>query len=195
MATKPAKAATPPISKTDYKGLDKRWHLAKDDHEIAVSELEYSLIRTAEAFRRWQSECLAAVTGMDMSGADNEILHIIRMKDRPKGVKEIARFMNRDDLPNIQYSIRKLQKAGLIRKTSDKNRRKGVTYAVTPDGTRVSDAFAEIRSKLLMGFTRNVPDMEKELEHAARTMDLMAGIYEQAARTAATHRFITGDED
>lgn len=193
MATKPARTAANSTKKADYKGLDRRWHLAKDDHEIAVAELEYSLIRTSEAFRRWQAECLAAVTGMDMSGSDNEILHIIRMKNRPKGVKEIARLMNRDDLPNIQYSIRKLQKAGLIRKTSDKNRRKGVTYAVTEEGTRVSDEFAEVRSKLLIGFTRNVPDMEKELEHAARTMDLMAGIYEQAARTAATHRLTMED--
>lgn len=177
----------------DFKGLDRRWHLATDAHEVAVTELEYSLIRTSEAFRRWQSECLAAVTGLDMSGADNEILHIICMKDRPKGVKEIARLMNRDDLPNIQYSIRKLQKADMIRKTSDKNRRKGVTYAATPHGKEVSEQFAQVRRSLLMGFTRNVPDMEGQLEEAARTLDLMAGIYEQAARTAATHRLKVED--
>ncbi|RMF08970.1 MAG: hypothetical protein D6763_08785 [Alphaproteobacteria bacterium] len=188
MVVKPVQHSKPTTGNEGFHGLDRRWHLAKDAHEVAVTELEYSLIRAAESFRRWQSECLAAVTGMDMSGGDNEILHIIRMKDRPKGVKEIARLMNRDDLPNIQYSIRKLQKAGLIRKTSAKSRRKGVTYAATEKGAEVSEQFAQLRSSLLMGFTRNVPNMEHELENASRTLDLMSGIYEQAARTAATHR-------
>lgn len=188
MAGKPASKAQKTIENSDFKGLDRRWHLARDDHEVSVAELEYALIRLTEAFRRWQAECLAAVTGMEMSGADNEILHIVRMKDRAKGIKEIARLTNRDDLPNIQYSIRKLQKAGLIRKTGGKSHRKGVTYETTERGIEVSEHFAQLRSTLLMGFTRNVPNMERELEHASRTLDLMTGIYEQAARTAATHR-------
>ena len=168
--------------------FDRCWHLARDEHEIAVAEFEYSLIRTLEAFGRWQSECLAAVTGLTMGGNDNAILHVIRMKDRPKGIKEIARLMNRDDFPNLQYSIRKLQQVALIEKTGSSGKRKGVTYRVTEKGRIVTDKYADLRSKLLMHFTHSVGNLEKDLENTSLILDLMAGIYEQAARIAATHR-------
>ncbi len=171
-----------------YDGLDRRWHLASNDHEIAVAEFEYSLIRTFEAFGHWQTECLAAVTGMDMNGSDNAILHVIRMKDRPKGLKEIGRLMNRDDFPNIQYSIRKLLKTNLIEKIGSAAKRKGVTYQATAKGRKVTDDYAKLRSNLLMDFTRSVAKFEQELQASSLTLDLMSGIYEQAARIAATHR-------
>lgn len=175
------------LTPQNWEGLDRRWHLATDDHEISVTELEYSLMRAWEAFCRWQSEGLAAVTGMDMSGGDNAILHVIRLRERAKGLKEIARLVNRDDIPNIQYSLRKLQKAGLI-EMSTGGKRKGATYQVTDKGRRVTEDFASLRRKLLIGFTRAVTNAEAELTHASLALDLMTGIYEQAARIAATHR-------
>ncbi len=172
----------------DAAGLDRHWHLATTEHEIAVAEFEYSVMRAFEGFGRWQAECLAAVTGLGMSGADNAILHIIRMKDRPKGAKEIARLMNRDDLPNVQYSIRKLLKAGLISKRGGDSHRQGVTYQVTARGREVTEKYARIRRTLLIEFTRAAGGLDTALAEAARTLELMAGIYEQAARIAATHR-------
>lgn len=168
--------------------LDRRWHLAGTDHEIAVAELEYAMLRSYEAFGRWQAECFAAVSGLDMNGGDNAILHVIRMKDRAKGVKEIARLMNRDDIPNIQYSIRKLQKAGLIAKNAAASHRKGVTYSVTARGRQVTDSYAALRRELLIHLTQAVGNIEDDMRHTTRTLDLVSGIYEQAARVAATHR-------
>ena len=172
----------------DFNGLDRHWHLAKDQHQITVAEFEYSLIRAWEAFGHWQSECLASVSGLTVSGSDNAILHVIRMKDRPKGIKEIARMTNRDDLPNLQYSIRKLQQEKLIEKTGGGTKRKGVTYQVTLKGRQVTDAYAELREKLLINFTKSVSNLEKDLANTSLALDLMSGIYEQAARIAATHR-------
>ena len=169
-------------------GLDRHWHLARDDSEVEVAEFEYSLMRSFEAFGRWQSECLAAVTGLAMSGADNAILHIIRMNDRAKGVKEIGRLMNRDDVSNLQYSIRKLLRAGLIEKIGTENRRKGVAFRVTPRGREVTESYALLRRKLLMSIVGDVAGLGAGLLAAARTLDLIAGIYEQAGRIAATHR-------
>jgi len=168
--------------------LDRRWHLAESDHEIAVAEMEYAMIRSYEAFGRWQAECFAAVSGLDMNGGDNAILHVIRMKERSKGIKEIARLMNRDDIPNIQYSIRKLQKSGLIEKHAAASHRKGVSYGVTDRGRQVTDAYAKLRRELLIHLTQAVGNIEDDLRHASRTLDLVSGIYEQAARVAATHR-------
>lgn len=173
--------------------LDRRWHLARDDNEIAVAEFEYALMRCYEAFGHWQSECLAAVTGLALSGADNAILHIIRMKDRPKGVKEIGRLTNRDDVANIQYTIRKLLKAGLIKKNSAGNPRQGVTYQTTAEGIAVTEKYADLRQRLLMEFITDAKGIEENLDGNTRLLELLAGIYEQAGRIAATYRQVQDD--
>ncbi|GAB4519580.1 MAG: hypothetical protein Tsb0010_03870 [Parvularculaceae bacterium] len=184
--------ASPPLSRQAKRlaesGLDRRWHLAQTPDEIAVTEFEYALIRAGEGFSHWQAECLAAVTGLAMSGADNAILHVIRMKDRPKGVKEIGRLMNRDDIPNIQYSIRKLLKAGLIEKLGESSRRKGVAYQATKKGVKVTEDYAKLRANLLIDFFRDMGGVDDNLETATRVLELVAGIYEQTGRIAATYR-------
>ena len=88
--------------------LDRRWHLAQSATEVDTTELEFALMRAFEGFGRWQSECLASVLDLAATGPENALLHIIRMNDRPKTMKDLARLTNRDDVPNIQYSLRKL---------------------------------------------------------------------------------------
>jgi predicted MarR family transcription regulator len=97
-----------PEDRQAHRELDYRWHLAKSDVEVSTTELEFALMRTFEGFGRWQSECLAGVVDLAASGPENALLHIIRMNERPKTIKDLARMTNRDDVPNIQYSLRKL---------------------------------------------------------------------------------------
>jgi predicted MarR family transcription regulator len=167
-------------------GLDWRWHLSQSAGEVAVTELEFALMRTAEGFERWQSECLASVTGLAATGPENAMLHIIRMNDRPKSVKDLARLTNRDDVPNIQYSLRKLIAAGLVRRQGAG--RAGVTYEVTEAGRAVTDDYAALRRRLLIAAIAAVPGFEARLAEATRTLNLLSGIYEEVARVAATHR-------
>lgn len=166
--------------------LDRGWHLARTPLEIDVTEVEYALMRSYEAFGHWQAECLATVIEFSASGPENALLHVIRMNDRPKSVRDLAQMTNRDDIPNIQYSLRKLLKGGLITRTG--SGRAGVTYEVTPLGHRVTERYADIRSVLLIDAVTRIPEMADKLEDVARTLELMTGIYEQAARAAATHR-------
>ena len=166
--------------------LDRRWHLARSPIEVDVAEIEYALMRSYEAFGRWQAECLASVVDFAASGPENTLLHIIRMHDRPKSVKDLARMTNRDDIPNIQYSLRKLIKAGFVVRSG--SGRTGVNYAVTELGKDVTDRYAEVRASLLIEAVASVPNFPLKLEEATRTLELLTGIYEQVARVAATHR-------
>ena len=166
--------------------LDQHWHLAQHAEEVSATELEFALMRANEGFARWQAECLGNVMAMEVSGPENALLHIIRMHERPKSAKELARMTNRDDLPNIQYSLRKLVRAGLVlRKGSG---RSGVTYEVTETGREVTENFAALRRRLLIAAIAEVPDFGDRLREATRTLNLLCGIYEEAARVAATHR-------
>lgn len=174
--------------------LDRHWHLATNDHEIALTELEYSLFRSYESFSRWMKECTVAASGVNMSANDCAILNIIAMRDRPKGITEIARLLNRDDNTNIQYTIRKLTIDKLVEKTSTDNRRKGVRYRTTAAGNKVVERFVALRRGLLIEMTKSIRDMDGQLACGSKILDLMTGMYEQAARVAATHR-PTFDED
>lgn len=172
------------------KPIDRSWHLARTAQEMDVAELEYALIRCWEGFGHWQAECLASVAEFSASGPDNALLHMIRMNDRPKSLRDLAHMANRDDIPNLQYSLRKLIKGGLI--TRSGSGRSGVTYETTSLGKTVTDRYADVRAHLLIEAIARVPDLAKRLQDAVHTLDLMTGIYEHAARAAATHRHRAG---
>ena len=167
-------------------GIDYHWHLSQGPAEVETTELEFALMRTFEGFGRWQSECLASVCDLAATGPENAMLHIIRMNDRPKSIKDLARLTNRDDVPNIQYSLRKLLAAGLVLRRGAG--RSGVTYEVTEEGRRVTDDYSALRRSLLIAAVGNVPGFAARLAEATRTLNLLSGIYEEISRVAATHR-------
>jgi predicted MarR family transcription regulator len=166
--------------------VDRRWHLARSPVEIDVAEIEYALMRATNAFERWQTECLASVIELSVSGPENAMLHIIRMNDRPKSIKDLARLANREDIPNMQYSLRKLISAGLVVRQG--SGRAGVTYTVTDLGRDITDRYADVRASLLIEAIKSVPNFTHKIEEATRALELLTGIYEQVARVAATHR-------
>lgn len=172
------------------KMLDRSWHLARTPEEMDVADIEYALIRCFEAFGHWQAECLASVVEFSASGPENALLHMIRANDRPKSVRDLAHMANRHDVPNIQYSLRKLIKGGLVARSG--SGRSGVTYETTELGRDVCDRYADVRADLLIESVGRLPELAKRLPDAAHTLDLMTGIYEQAAREAATHRHRPG---
>ncbi|MDQ6436096.1 winged helix DNA-binding protein [Mesorhizobium sp. LHD-90] len=179
-----------PSAEQPKKMLDRSWHLARTPQEMDVAELEYALIRCFEAFGHWQAECLASVADFSASGPENALLHMIRMNDRPKSVRDLAHMANRQDIPNIQYSLRKLIKGGLVVRSG--SGRSGVTYDTTERGRDVCDRYADVRADLLIDPVTRLPDLAERLRDAARALDLMTGIYEHAARGAATHRHRPG---
>ena len=174
--------------------LDRHWHLGRSDEELAVADFEYALMRCVESFNTWQQECLAAVAGHKMSATDNVVLHITRMNERPKTVTELSRLMNRDDLSNLKYSVRKLVDAGLLEKVTEGGRRKGTRYQVTAEGVRLTDNYANLRREQLIPALNAIAGSSDRLENATRIMHLSGGIYDQAAQVIAFHRGPFEDE-
>jgi len=156
------------------------WHLCQTDEEVSITMIEYSFIRAGAAFERWMAECQGAAAKMPMSSTDNLVLNVIRMKDMPKGVGEMSRFFNRDDVSNIQYSLRKLLSAGLIKKHSPKKRR-GTAYTVTEKGRSVTDEYARLRRQLVISAIPELRDWVEQLETTRRVLELMQGVYENAS--------------
>lgn len=173
--------------------FDKHWHLSTDAHEVALTEVEFSIFRIFSAFTRWMDDltrCCQDGDNASCSGIDFSLLNVVRMHDRARGISELARLMNRDDIPNIQYSIRKLTKAGLIEKVGSEGNKKGAMYRTTARGEEATDLYARYRRELLIPLTRAISNSEVRMEEVANMLTLLSGIYDQAACVAATHRDI-----
>jgi len=76
----------------------------------------------------------------------------------------------------------------LVEKTTTDNRRKGVRYRTTAAGNTVIERFVGLRRGLLIDMTKAIRNMDEQLANGSKILDLMTGMYEQAARVAATHR-------
>lgn len=176
------------MKNTSTAPLDRRWHLARDASEINVAELEFALMRVTAAFERWQQDCVACCSSDNLGASDNAVLHVIRMHDRAKGLSEIARLLNRDDTSNLQYNLRKLSKAGLIENAGEPGSKRGAAYRASPKGIKLTDSFSEFRKELLISLIQGITNVDQQLEDTVRLLNLLAGIYGQAACVAATHR-------
>ncbi len=186
MATKSAKSApAPALTKTEKTPLeDHRWHLAVDEFGVAITDLEYAVMRLHQSFLRWQAECINAVSDTPLSGQENALLHIIRMHERPKTIKDLQQIANRQDVPNMQYELRKLIKAELVEKYG--TARSGIYYVATAKGAQVCEDFAKVRSDIFLRLSAGLPDAADNASQSAVCLEQMEKVYESATREIAT---------
>jgi predicted MarR family transcription regulator len=109
------------------------------------------------------------------------------MHERPKSISELARLLKRDDLSNMQYSVRKLLKDGLIERTRGANSKRDVTYQVTQRGREITDQYAQFRRELLISLLESAT-RQTDFSAVAAALNMMSALYDQAASVAATHR-------
>jgi predicted MarR family transcription regulator len=165
----------------------KNWHLARNTMQFSVTEFEWAMIRFYEAFSRYvlANGMVTIDPTLDLKYQEHVILHVIRMMDRPKTGATIARLINRDDIPNIQYSLRKLESAGLIEKQKEGNG-KTFSYKTTPKGTQLTDEYYKIKAEILFRRMEDINEVVEKFGDATRFMSLLTGIYEEAARESST---------
>jgi predicted MarR family transcription regulator len=166
-------------------------HLSPSAAEDAFTEFEFALHHITEAFARWSTALHEYVSGDSLPVQDISLLQLIRMNERPKSAAEIGKFLNRDDSSNILYSLRKLEKSGLIEKTGGALRQ--TAYQVTPRGRDVTDAYADMRRRILLESVDKLVDPGDELSVVTRTIWRISGLYEQAARTTAMSTMLQAD--
>ncbi len=168
------------------------WHLARSAHEANSTDFEWSVLRFQQAFERWIIQ-LAEITGLaGLSYVEIIIIHVIRMQDRPKTAASIARQLNRDDIPNIQYCLRKLVKMKLCRKVKETGN-KTSAYEVTEKGKQLTNSYAEVRREILTEQTKNIDSVDEKLREATKVISLLTGLYDEAGRISASYSPISAD--
>lgn len=148
--------------------------------DTKVTELELQLWRVFYGFIRWQEECEKSSNNTLLTGNELAILHCIRMKNRPKTVMDIERLLNRDDTHNIRYSLNKLLKQGLIKKTLSNTNGKNYFFQVTEEGFKNTNNFSKMRQRILVQMFK---EANLDLEEITMTFTKVKALYDEADRS------------
>jgi predicted MarR family transcription regulator len=163
--------------------VDKRWHLAASDKEIGVTDFELQLWRVFYGFLRWQEECEKNANDTGLNGNELALLHVVRMRDKPKTIADIGKILNRADVFNINYSLRKLLKKGLIKKGKPSQGTKTVLYVITEKGIENTHRYSTLRSKVLIDLFNREKNLD--LEDVAKSMVKIKAVYDEADSVVA----------
>jgi|ERR1700729_457018 predicted MarR family transcription regulator len=159
--------------------------LGRTERERAFFEFEQALICASEAFYRFAGATLGA-TGREhnLTGQEQVILQQLMFTLDPRSVSDLSRFSNRDDIANIQYSLRKLTAAGLIEKVPGSTNR-DTRYQPTAAGRQLTEGLVATRRERLIAPSANITDIEKQLKAAITAMTLLTGLYDHVSRVLA----------
>ncbi|UUZ64412.1 winged helix DNA-binding protein [Polaromonas sp. P1-6] len=148
-----------------------------------MSEFEFGLIVAGNAFHRWVAHCMSAAGLKDLMPLDVLVLHHVTHRARDKRLADICFIMNVEDTHLINYSLKKLQNLGVV--ASSKSG-KEVTYAATDLGRQYVERYREIHESCLIDALNADDAMNRNIGDLARLLRLLSGIYDQAARSAAS---------
>ena len=169
------------------------WPLGKNHHDISTTEFEWAVMRFFSAFERSCLQLSVTAGARELPYQELVLLHVVAMQHHPQTSQSIARQLNRDDIQNLQYALRKLEKRELITKCVAE-RSKTAHYAITSLGREAVGLYAQIRAQLLTGRTELVSEVDAKLKEATQLLSVLTGIYDDVARVAATYSPIRSDE-
>ena len=148
-----------------------------------MGEFEFGLIVASHAFQRWVVHCMSAAGLKDLTALDVLVLHHVTHRARDKRLADVAFIMNVEDTHLINYSLKKLQALSVV--ASRKNG-KEVTYAPTPEGSACVERYREIRESCLIGALQADERLNQDIGQLAGLLRVLSGVYDQAARAAAS---------
>ncbi|MEP2027736.1 MAG: winged helix DNA-binding protein [Paracoccaceae bacterium] len=149
-----------------------------------VSEFEFGLMLAGNAFNRWVVRAMSAAGYPDLSSLEVLVLHTVRHRGRPKKLADICLVLNIEDTHTVNYAIKKLIKAGLVR---DVRQGKEKTVAATETGQTACDRYREIREMLLLRAIGDLGIDPDRVSDLAALLRLMSGQYGQASRAATSY--------
>lgn len=148
-----------------------------------MQEFESNLITIGHAFQRWALRCMAASGMKDLAITDVLVLHHVNHRARGKKLADIAFILNIEDAYVVNYSLKKLQSLGLV---TAKRHGKERLYSTSEEGESLCRRYYAIREQVLVQ-NMDAGDMQgHDLDSLARFLRVLSGLYDQAARSAAT---------
>lgn len=179
---KSAKASSTPVTAAPRSPIVSSAHLVSPQ-SAEMSEFEFGLIVASNAFHRWVVHCMAAAGLKDLMPLDVLVLHHVTHRARDKRLSDICFIMNIEDTHLVNYSLKKLVSLGVV--VSSKSG-KEVTYAATEAGGAFVQRYRAIREQCLIQALHADDALNKDIGELARLLRVLSGMYDQAARSAAS---------
>ncbi|MFC3677844.1 winged helix DNA-binding protein [Ferrovibrio xuzhouensis] len=178
-AVRAAAAAAPPVAR---RPIVSSAHLAANSM-AELSEFEFALMMANNAFNRWVVRCMNAAGIGDLAALDVLVLHSINHRDRAKRLADICLVLNIEDSHTVNYAVKKLVRTGLVQ---GEKRGKEIFYSTSAAGHEACLNYRKVREELLIHGVRMLGHPDGDLSHIADIMRALSGIYDQAARAAAS---------
>ena len=162
-------------------------HLVSDE-AAELSEFEFGLITAGNAFNRWIVRCMAAAGWPELSTTDVLVLHSVNHRERAKRQGDICFVLNIEDTHTVTYALKKLQRLGLVEST---RQGKESFWRVSAEGAAACQRYREVREACLLevfqAFAGERRDgLNAEIGGSADLLRALSGLYDQAARAAAS---------
>jgi len=148
-----------------------------------LSELEYALIMTSNAFNKWMVRCMTAAGESDMGAFDVSLLHHVNHRNRKKKLADICFVLNVEDTHVVNYALKKLAKAGYV--ISEKVG-KELYYSTSEEGKALCMKYREVREICLIAIQMESGISGPSIGDTAQLLRSISSIYETAARAAAS---------
>ncbi len=149
----------------------------------SMSELEYALIVTSNAFSRWTMRCMDAAGLSGLTELEIQVLHSTNHRDREKTLGDLCVVLNIEDTHLVTYAIKKLVGLNLV--TTGK-RGKEKTVRISKQGSEACARYKTIREGLLISSVKSMGVEEVDISNIASMLRALSGQYDQAARGAAS---------
>lgn len=158
-------------------------HLA-DGGAPELSEFEYGLIVSANAFNHWVTRCMAAAGAPDLGTLDVLVLHTVNHRDRAKRLADICFTLKVEDTHLVNYALRKLLKAGFVDAAKSG---KETHYTASDAGAALCRRYRHVRESCLIDSMAALGGVDTdEIARAASVLRALSGLYDQAARAATS---------
>lgn len=164
-------------------------HLAADSRAAALTRLELALMRSYEALSGSALEIHKQIGGPPLSWQDVALLHSVRLRGGSPTLTDMLVFLHRHDLAALQYSFRKLETLGLVRKVRGPSRRERA-YAITERGMELTQQHSRMRTEVTVALCADIVDIDRSLHLAASLLERLIGLYDQATATVLNGRVL-----
>ena len=163
-------------------GIVSSAHLASP-RSVELSEFEFGMIIASNAFNRWAVRCMAAAGLRDLTTMDVLVLHHVHHRARNKKLADICFILNVEDTHVVGYALKKLVSLGVV---ETEKVSKEVTYCTSDLGRQYVETYREIRERCLVSSISADGHENPEIRDLARVLRTLSGLYDQAARAAAS---------
>ncbi len=148
-----------------------------------LSEFEFGLTLAHNAFQRWIVRCMAAAGYPDLGPLDIHVLHLVNHRGRPKKLADICLLLNIEDTHVVNYALKKLLKTKLV--AGEKSGKENF-YSTTPDGAEACERYRDVRDSCLVDAFGAFGGEKVAVGELAGVLRALSGLYDQAARSAAS---------